>query len=165
MTHEISLIAAMDRNRLIGAGGGLPWHLPADLQWFKRSTMGKPMIMGRRTWASIGRPLPGRTSIVLTTDESFSADGATVVHSLEAALEAAGDAEEIMIIGGGVLFAETISLADRLYLTVIQAEVEGDTWFPFFSTDDWQETFSEHHEPDDDNPWTCDFLIWEHVGD
>jgi len=164
MSSTISLIAAMDRNRVIGRQGELPWRLPHDLQWFKRCTMGKPMIMGRCTWESIGRPLPGRTSIVLTTDESYSAEGATVVHSLEQALAAAGDAEEIMIIGGGLLFTETISLADRLYLTVIQAEVEGDTWFPFFATDDWHETFSEHHEPDERNPWTYDFLIWEHVG-
>ncbi|MDZ7829294.1 MAG: type 3 dihydrofolate reductase [Halofilum sp. (in: g-proteobacteria)] len=165
MSSKISLIAAMDRNRVIGRDGELPWRLPNDLQWFKRCTMGKPMIMGRRTWESIGRPLPGRTSIVLTTDESFSVEGATVVHGLEAALEAAGDAEEVMVIGGGVLFADTITLADRLYLTVIQAEVEGDTWFPFFSTDDWQETFSEHHDADENNPWEYDFLIWEHVGD
>jgi len=164
MSSTISLIAAMDRNRVIGHQGELPWRLPNDLQWFRRCTMGKPMIMGRRTWESIGRPLAGRTSIVLTTDESYTAAGATVVHSLEQALAAAGDADEVMIIGGGVLFAETITLADRLYLTVIQAEVEGDTRFPFFSTDDWQETFSEHHEPDDNNPWTYDFLIWEHVG-
>lgn len=165
MSTTISLIAAMDRNRVIGHGGELPWHLPNDLRWFKRCTMGKPMIMGRRTWESIGRPLPGRTSIVLTTDQSYTAEGARVVHSLEDALQqAAAEADEVMIIGGGVLFGETISLAHRLYLTVIQGECEGDTWFPFFATDDWNETFSEHHEADEKNPWDHSFLIWEHIG-
>ncbi|MDX1610097.1 MAG: type 3 dihydrofolate reductase [Halofilum sp. (in: g-proteobacteria)] len=162
--HTISLIAAMDRNRVIGLDGKLPWHLPADLQWFKRCTMGKPILMGRHTWNSIGRPLPGRRNIVLTSDQDFSAEGATVVHSLEEALEAAGDAEEVMVIGGGVLFSETIAIANRLYLTVVDGEFAGDTWFPFFASDDWEETFSETHEPDENNAFRYTFLIWEHAG-
>jgi len=164
MRHTISLIAAMDRNRVIGLEGTLPWHLPNDLKWFKRCTLGKPVLMGRHTWESIGRPLPERHNIVLTTNAEFSAEGATVVHSLEQALDAAGDAEEVMVIGGGVLFAETIALASRLYLTVVHGEFAGDTWFPFFASDDWQETFSEHHEPDEKNAYPYTFLIWEHVG-
>ena len=165
MSHTISLIAAMDRNRVIGIGGELPWRLPRDLEWFKHCTMGKPIVMGRHTWNSIGRVLPGRHNIVLTTDDSFTAEGATVVHSLGEALEAADDAEEVMIIGGGVLFTETITFASRLYLTVVHGEFEGDTWFPFFASDDWKETFSEHHEPDEKNPYPYTFLIWERVGD
>ena len=164
MRHTISLIAAMDRNRVIGLEGDLPWHLPNDLKWFKRCTLGKPVLMGRRTWESIGRPLPERRNIVLTTNAEFTAEGATVVHSLEQALDAAGDAEEVMVIGGGVLFAETITFASRLYLTVVDGEFSGDTWFPFFASDDWQETFCEHHEPDEKNPYPYTFLIWEHVG-
>ncbi len=164
MMPSISLIAAMDRNRLIGNAGDLPWHLPADLQWFKRCTLGKPVVMGRRTWDSIGRPLPDRHNIVLTRADSFTAEGVTVVRSLEGALEAAGDAGEVMIIGGGVLFADTITFASRLYLTVIDHEFEGDTWFPFFASDDWRETFSETHEPDEKNPFRHTFLVWEHVG-
>lgn len=163
MNHEISLIAAMDRNRVIGADGDLPWHLPADLRWFRQHTLGKPVIMGRRTWASIGRPLPERLNIVLTGDHGFTADGATVVHSFEDALTVAGDAPEVMVIGGGVLFAETIHLADRLYLTVVEGEFDGDTWFPLFDTDEWREELREAHQPDERNVWPWTFLIFERV--
>lgn len=163
MNHEISLIAAMDRNRLIGSDGQLPWHLPADLRWFRRCTTGKPMIMGRRTWLSIGRPLPERTNIVLTSDTTFEAPGAIVAHTFHEALEAAGASNEIMIIGGGVLFADTIHLAQRLYLTVVEHEFEGDTWFPMFDTGEWKETWREHHEADERNPWPCTFLVFERM--
>ena len=110
--------------------------------------------------------VPRRSALVRIEGAQARPQALDLVEQIERADDgqAAGDADEIMVIGGGVLFADTITLADRLYLTVIQAEVEGDTWFPFFSTDDWQETFSEHHDPDDKNPWTYDFLIWEHVG-
>lgn len=161
MNHEISLIAAMDRNRVIGVGGDLPWHLPADLRWFRRNTIGKPVIMGRRTWLSIGRALPERTNIVLTSDPDLRAEGATVVRDFQAALTAAGNAPEVMIIGGGILFAETIHLADRLYLTVVDGDFEGDTWFPLFSTGEWQEVLREAHEADERNPWPCSFLVLE----
>lgn len=164
MRREIGLIAAMDRNRLIGAGGMLPWHLPADLKWFRRCTVGKPVIMGRRTWESIGgRALPERPNIVLTTHADFEAPGATVVAGLEAALAAAGEHEEVMVIGGAVLFDTTIHLADRLYLTVVDAEFEGDTWFPVFDTTEWQEVFREDHAADERNPHDYTFLIWERV--
>jgi len=161
MTHDISLIAAMDRNRLIGAAGDLPWRLPADLQWFKRCTIGKPVIMGRRTWVSLGRPLPGRPNIVLSTRSGFEAPGAQVAPSFEAALEVARDYPEIMVIGGAELFGATISFADRLYLTVIEAEFEGDTWFPAFDSGEWRETLREGFAPDARNAWPYTFLIWE----
>ena len=164
MTHTLSLIVAMDRNRVIGAKGGLPWRLPNDLQWFKRCTVGKPILMGRCTWESIGRALPGRPNIVLTSRDDMEAPGATVVHSFEAALEAAAEHEEIMVIGGGILFEETIHLADRLYLTVVHGEFEGDTWFPVFDTGEWTETLREDHEPDQRHAWPYTFLIWERTG-
>lgn len=163
MPHAVSLVVAMDRNRVIGHQGALPWRLPNDLQWFKRCTIGKPIVMGRRTWESIGRPLPERTNIVLTSRSGYDAPGATVVHSLEGAMAIAGRAPEIMIIGGGVLFAETISFADRLYLTVVDAECPGDTWFPCIETGEWRETFRESHLPDARNAWPHTFLIWERV--
>lgn len=165
MRREIGLIAAMDRNRVIGAGGALPWHLPADLKWFRRCTVGKPVIMGRRTWESLGgRALPERPNIVLTTHAGFEAPGATVANGLEAALAAAGEHEEVMVIGGAVVFDATIHLADRLYLTVVDAEFEGDTWFPVFDTGEWRETLCEPHDPDERNPWPYTFLVCERTG-
>ncbi len=165
MAHEISLVVAMDRNRVIGHRGGMPWHLPRDLAWFKRCTVDKPVVMGRRTWESIGRALPQRDNIVLTTREDYAAAGATVVRSLEAAMAAAGDAPEIAIIGGGVLFAETVAFAGRIYLTVVDAECEGDTWFPCIETGEWSESYREAHPADDRNPLPHTFLIWERQGD
>ena len=163
MTHTLSLMVAMDRNRVIGVDGGLPWHLPADLRWFRRNTVGKPIVMGRHTWQAIGRALPERPNIVLTRDRDFRAEGAVVVHDFEAALVAAGDAPEVVVIGGGVLFDETIHLADRLYLTVVEGEFAGDTWFPLFDTSEWRETLRERHEADERNPWPCTFLILERI--
>lgn len=161
MNHEISLIAAMDCNRLIGAEGSLPWHLPADLRWFRRKTIGKPVVMGRRTWEAIGRPLPERNNIVLTGESGYQAPGATVVHDLQSALSAAGEDREIMIIGGGVLFADTLHIAERLYLTVVEGDFTGDTWFPLFDTAEWHETWREAHPADERNPWPYTFLIFE----
>lgn len=163
MNHEISLIAAMDRNRVIGAAGELPWHLPADLRWFRRHTQGKPVVMGRRTWQAIGRPLPERPNIVVSGTPDFAAPGATVVPDLQSALSAAEDAPEVMIIGGGVLFGDTLHLADRLYLTVVDAEFSGDTWFPLFDTGEWRETLREAHEPDARNAHPYTFLVFERV--
>lgn len=161
MNHEISLIAAMDCNRLIGAEGSLPWHLPADLRWFRRKTVGKPVVMGRRTWEAIGRPLPERKNIVLTGESGYKAPGATVVHDLQSALSAAGEDREVMIIGGGVLFADTLHIAERLYLTVVEGDFTGDTWFPLFDTAEWHETWREAHPADERNPWPYTFLIFE----
>ncbi|HEY5790823.1 MAG TPA: dihydrofolate reductase, partial [Gammaproteobacteria bacterium] len=127
---QLALIAALDRNRLIGRDNALPWHLPADLQHFKRLTLGKPVLMGRRTWESLGRPLPGRHNIVLSRDPAFRAEGATVVGSLDAALEAAGDAAEAMVIGGAAFYATMLPRARRLYLTEVDGEFDGDAWFP-----------------------------------
>ena len=129
----------MSRNRVIGRDNRLPWRLPADLAYFKRVTMGHPVIMGRRTWESIGRPLPGRQNIVVSRNRDYSAPGATVVGSLDAAWRAAGAVEEACVIGGTSLFAEALPEADRIHLTEVEAEVEGDTYFPPFDRSQWVE--------------------------
>lgn len=139
----ISLVAAMAGNRVIGAGNRLPWHLPADLQRFKRLTMGAPVIMGRKTHESIGRALPGRRNIVVTRRPGASWDGCEVAGSLDAALAAARDAPEVFVIGGAELYAAVLPRADRLYLTLIDADYPGDTLFPEFDAADWRETARE----------------------
>ncbi|QDQ03054.1 dihydrofolate reductase [Lysinibacillus fusiformis] len=131
----ISLIVAHDENYVIGYENGMPWHLPGDLQYFKEKTMSKPMIMGRKTFESIGRPLPGRRNIVITRDESYHADGIEAVTSLEAALGLAGDVPEIMIIGGEQIFRLSMDIADRLYITKINHAFNGDTFFPKYEED------------------------------
>jgi dihydrofolate reductase len=134
---SISLIVATSANNVIGVDGGLPWRLPEDLARFKAVTMGKPVIMGRATFESIGRALPGRRSIVLTRQADFAAEGCDVVPTIEAAIEAAGDAEEIMVIGGGEIYRQFLPMADRIYLTRLQAEIDGDTRFPELDLDEW----------------------------
>lgn len=154
----ISLIAALAADRIIGMENAMPWDLPADLAWFKRNTLKKPVIMGRLTFESIGRPLPGRLNIVVSSQPG-SAEGVTWVTSLEEALQAAGDAEEIMVIGGGRVYEQMLKRADRLYLTHIDAEVEGDTQFPDYEPDEWQSTFSEFHDADKQNSHSYCFEI------
>lgn len=136
---QIALIAAIAENRVIGRENRMPWHLPADLRRFRRLTLGKPVVMGRRTHQSIGRPLPGRQNIVLTSERGFAAPGCTVVHSLEAAF-AAAESAEIMVIGGAGLYQTCLPRAQRLYLTLIHRAFEGDTWFPDFDWNEWRET-------------------------
>lgn len=160
---DISLVVAMDENRLIGAGNGLPWHLPADLRHFKAVTMGHPMVMGRRTWESIGRPLPGRTSIVVTRQPGYQAEGALVVNSPEAAKQAAGDCSELMIIGGARLFEQMLAEANRIYLTEIHAQFEGDTYFPDLHEDEWACVSREDFEKDDRNPCDYTFMVLERI--
>ena len=157
----ISLIVAMDRNRLIGRGNALPWRLPADLAHFKSITMGKPIVMGRKTYESIGRPLPGRHNIVISRNPDFAAPGCTVVVSVDAALAAAGAAPEIMVIGGAQLYAELLPLAQRVYLTRIDAAFEGDAWFPPLDGEVWRECQRAEYAPDDNNPYPYAFLVLE----
>lgn len=135
---SVTLVAAMGRNRVIGADGGMPWHLPEDLKHFKAVTLGTTMIMGRRTFDSIGRPLPGRRTIVVTRDAEWQRDGVDIAHSLGAALALAGDAR-ISIAGGGQIYAQAMDLADRMELTFIDAEPNGDTVFPPWRDTDWHE--------------------------
>ena len=160
---RITLIVAMDRNRLIGAGNRLPWHLPADLAHFKRTTLGKPVLMGRRTFKSIGRPLPGRHNIVLTRDPRWRAEGVSVVHSTDEALRAAGDADELMVIGGAELYRQMLPRADRIHLTQVGHAFEGDTWFPELAPGQWRELSREDHAPDERNPWPYSFRVLERV--
>lgn len=157
----ISLILAMDRNRVIGAGGGLPWRLPADLAYFKARTMGKPIIMGRKTYETIGRLLPGRQNIVITRQEAYEAPGCTVVHSPQEALLAAGTAPEKMVIGGAEIYQRFLPQADRIYLTLIEAAFDGDTTFPELSAERWQTVWEERHDADARNPHAFRFLVLE----
>jgi dihydrofolate reductase len=145
----LSLIVAMDRNRLIGRGNALPWHLPADLKHFKSITMGKPIVMGRKTFESIGKPLPGRRNIVISRNADYQAAGCDVVTSLDAALKVAGNVDEIMIIGGTQIFRESFARAQRIYLTLIDAEFEGDAWFPEYDAKQWKVSAEEKHRYQD----------------
>lgn len=163
---SISLIVAMDKNRLIGANGRLPWHLPDDMKWFREQTMGKPVIMGRKTFESIPerfRPLPGRHNIVLTHRRDYAAEGVTVVHTIEAALTAAGDVAEIVVIGGAELYTQLLPQADRLYLTQIDAEFDGDAYFPEFDLAVWHEIYRQEHLADDRHDYAFTWLIWERL--
>ena len=158
---KISIIAAMGANRVIGYRNALPWYLPADLKHFKAVTMGKPMIMGRKTWVSIGRPLPGRRSIVVTRDPMFRAEGCEIAHSLDASLTLAGSAEEVVVIGGAQLFLEALPSADRLYLTIIDHLFQGDVYFPPVDATRWKETSREEHGSDAVNLYRYRFLTYE----
>lgn len=139
MQKSITLIAAMGKNRAIGMDGRMPWHLPAELQHFKQATMGKTIVMGRKTWQSIGRPLPGRQNIVISRNTAFVAAGADVTASLTNAV-GISQADEIMVIGGGQLYALALPLAQRMVLTLIDIEPEADTWFPDWDDRQWQQT-------------------------
>ena len=156
---RISIIAAMASNRVIGKGGNMPWHLPAELRHFKQLTMGKPIVMGRKTFESIGRVLPGRRNIVITRDRSWQFDGVNVVHSIDAALKVAGDTEELMIIGGAKLYQQMLGCAQRLYLTLIDATIEGDTHFPEINWNAWQEIENKRHPADEKNAYAMIFLV------
>jgi len=158
---RISLIVAMDRRRLIGRENGLPWQLPADLAHFKRTTQGKPVIMGRKTYESIGRPLPKRTNIVVSRQSDFAPEGVVVTDSPEAAVEAAGEAEEVMIMGGSEIYRRFLPMADRLYVTEVDGVFEGDAWFPEIPEMEWQEVAREHHEPDERNSHPFDTVVLE----
>ena len=144
----ITLIAAMGKNRAIGLNGRMPWHLPAELKHFKQVTMGKAIVMGRKTWQSIGRPLPGRQNIVISRNSDFIATGANVVGSLEAALQIS-ETEEIMVIGGGQLYALALPYARRMILTLIDIEPEADTWFPEWNSGQWEPIEERNFEADD----------------
>lgn len=148
-----TLVVAVARNGVIGRDNRLPWKLPADLAYFKDVTMGKPIVMGRRTWESLGRALPGRTNIVVTHDRGYVAPGAVVVGSLDEAWKAAGDAPEVAVIGGTSLFRETLPLADRIHYTEVLADVPGDTHFPPFDRSAWRETVVADHAKDERNEY------------
>ena len=155
---RLTLIVARARNGVIGAKGTLPWRLPEDLAFFKRTTIGHPILMGRRTWESIGRPLPGRRSIVVTRDRGFTAEGAEVVHSLPEAITRCAGTEEIFVIGGAQLYADALPYAERLLVTEIDQDFEGDTFLPAPASLDWSEASRERHPPTDTRLFGFDFV-------
>ncbi len=157
----ISIIVAMDKKGVIGHEGDLPWHLSADLKHFKAVTMGKPLIMGRKTHESIGRPLPGRKNIIMTRSPGFIAEGCTVVLSLDDAFQAAGDVEEVMIMGGSAIYDQSLTRTDRLYLTEVHTDVSGDVYFPEFNKSEWVELERENHSADEMNNFDYSFVILE----
>lgn len=167
----LSIIIAFAQNRVMGKDNQMPWHLPNDLQYFKRTTMGKPMIMGRKTYESIGRPLPGRPHIIITRQADYQApnanDSVQIVSSLAAAisaaraLTAASDEKEIMIIGGAEICQQALPQAERFYLTEVHAEVAGDVYFPEFDRTQWQEVSRESYPASADNPYAYSFVVLE----
>ena len=157
----ISLIVAMDRRGVIGVNGALPWRLSDDLKHFKAITMDKPIIMGRKTHESIGRPLPGRENIVITRQKDYRAAGCTVFHGIETALKACANHAEVMVMGGASLYEELLPRAARIYLTRVEAEVAGDTWFPQFDDSAWNEVERRDCQADERNEYPYSFLILE----
>jgi dihydrofolate reductase len=154
----ISVIAALSTHHVIGKNNQLPWHLPADLAHFKAATLGKSILMGRKTYESIGKPLPGRRNIVISRQLDFQAKGSEVAHSFDEALALAGPAEEVMVIGGSQLFKETLPRADQLYLTWVHGEVEGDSYFPPLDLTEWEETSREERDSDEKNRYALSFV-------
>jgi dihydrofolate reductase len=153
----------MSRNRVIGAKGAMPWHLPDELKLFKSITMGHHIITGRKTWESIGRLLPGRSTVIVSRQPGYQVAGAPVAHSLEEAIAACGRDEEIFVIGGAELFRSALPLADRLYLTTVDAEVAGDVYMPQFAADEWHEVSSQRHAIDERHSYAYFHAVYERV--
>jgi len=158
---KISAIVAASTNNVIGKNGGLPWRLPEDLKRFKAITMGKPMIMGRATWDSIGRALPGRQNIVMTRQKNFIAEGCDVVATVDDAITVAGGAEEVMIIGGGQLYRQLLPRTDRIYLTRVHANIDGDTYFPELDDGEWQVVAEENFPVTAERKYAFDILTMD----
>ena len=167
MSIRLSLMVAKASNRVIGRNNKLPWYLPNDLKYFKQVTFGKPVIMGRKTWDSLGKPLPGRTNIVITRQPDFQAEGAKVVATLEEAVTMAENVafiegqDEAVVMGGAEIYALALPKTDRLYLTEVHAEVDGDTWFPEYDTSEWKEIGREDFPAEGPNPYDYSFVVYE----
>jgi dihydrofolate reductase len=159
----ISFVVAYDRKRAIGKDNRLPWRLPDDMKHVRDVTMGKPLIMGRRTWDSIGRPLPGRTSIVLTRDRAFRCDGCLVARTADEALRLAGAVPEVIVFGGAGVFEEYLPLADRIYLTEVEAEADADTFFPKIDPSQWREVERARHPADERHAHAFSWVTLERV--
>lgn len=155
---NLSLIVATTLNHVIGKDNQIPWHLPVDLAWFKQNTLSKPVIMGRKTFESIGRPLPKRVNIVLSR-QPYEKEGIIWKNSLESAVDFLPENSEIMLLGGGELFKQYLPQANKLYLTEIQTELEGDTFFPVLDWQEWHIDFEQYVVADENNPYDCRFLI------
>jgi dihydrofolate reductase len=165
----IALIVAASENNAIGHNNQLPWHLPGDLQYFKAMTIGKPVIMGRKTFESIGKPLPGRDNIVISRQKDYSAEGIKLVSSLDEAIilgesiNLINGAEEVMVIGGAQIYAEALDLADRVYLTRVHGQVEGDAYFPALDATSWRETGREDILAKEPNPFNFSYLVLDRI--
>jgi dihydrofolate reductase len=158
----ISFIVAMDTKSAIGKNNELPWHLPADLSFFKKVTMGNPIVMGRKTFESIGKALPGRENVVVTRDRHYKAEDCTIIHSVDKISEIERNSnEEVFVIGGAEIFKETFPFADRLYITMIEEEFDGDTFFPPFNPDEWELKSRKKGPKDDKNPYDYYFLTYD----
>lgn len=168
-TIRISIVVAAADNSVIGANGDLAWRIADDLKWFKKNTLGKPIIMGRKTYASIGKPLPGRANIVVTRQCGLTIEGVHVVHSLDAAIELASsiavedDGDEVCIIGGGELYAAALPITDRIYLSRVDAKVDGDTHFPELDLSEWRESAVGNCEKSAKNDHDCEFFILDRI--
>ena len=156
----ISLIWAMDQQRLIGADNQMPWHLPADMAWFRQHTLGKSVLMGRKTFDSIGKPLPKRRNIILSRQQNLNIEGCEVIHNLDDAAQQFED-DELMVMGGAEIYALALPLAQRLYCTKIEHSFAGDAWFPEVDMSGWQQTHLEQHQADDKNKYNYRFEIYE----
>ena len=161
---SLSLIVAASENQVIGIDGDLPWRLSADLKRFKQITMGHTIIMGRKTYDSIGRPLPGRKSIVITRQNDYQADGVQIVGSLEEAIEASRQDDEAFIMGGATIYEQAIDMVDKIYLTRVHATLQGDTFFPELASDRWQKISSEPHSADEKNQYDYSFEVYIPAG-
>lgn len=167
---KLSMIVAAAQNRVIGRDNALPWYLPNDLKYFKQTTLGKPIIMGRKTYESIGKPLPGRTNIVITRQRDYQPEGVKVVHSVAEARDLAESVclidgqSEAMIMGGAEIYALALPDADRLYLTEVHADVEGDAYFPEYDKTAWQEVSRDNFEAEGPNPYNYSFVVYDRKG-
>jgi len=165
-----SLMVAMAQNRIIGRNNKLPWYLPEDLKYFRQVTMGKPIIMGRKTFESIGKPLPGRTNIVVTRNPNWKQAGVIATDTLQMAFSRGESAaelnggNEVVVIGGGQLYQEALTLVDRMYITKVHAEVKGDAWFPEIDKSLWHEVARKDFQATDPNPYAYSFVIYEKAG-
>jgi len=160
---DVSIVVALSSNGVIGRDGELPWYLSADLEHFKSITMGKPIVMGRLTHESIGRPLPGRENIVLTRDVNYLAEGCRIINHLRDISAKSLKTEEIMIIGGARLYADALPLANRLYMTEVHTEIPGDVFFPDFDREQWQEVERQYFEADEKNEFDYSFVVMERM--
>jgi dihydrofolate reductase len=160
---RINLIAALGRNRVIGNRQQIPWKIPGEQAYFKKVTLGHPIVMGRKTWESIGRPLPGRRNIVVTHSPGYVAAGADVADGLDAALALVPNSDDVFVIGGGELFAQALPQADRLFLTEIDADFEGDALFPQFNRADWREMSRVTHAAEGGRPFAYSFVVYERL--
>lgn len=157
----LSIIVAIAENNVIGKDNSLIWHLPADLKYFKALTMGHPIVMGRKTFESIGKPLPGRTSVIITRNTAYKPEGCLIAHSLTEAVEMLKSYEKAFIIGGEQIYRQAIDIVDFLYITEVHRAFDGDAFFPVINPDIWEKTFRSDHEPDDKNAYPYSFVVYK----